>query len=271
MDLVLRCQSELLLPLLHLLCAILSALVMRKRIAGILMPIGFGMMGLISVFQTMAFRSNFSYTMEFVGTLSLMVNFVAWGLIATALFTAIGRMQAAEETAGSDQHSNMTVRCAHCCSLAKPGAVVCPECNKSLRPVVLGVLGALGLIGACWSIVMGAQSLAYKLHNYARFGNPSSAVFVGTLECAIGVGLLLLFWFLLKGSYRAWVGLQIVWAIDFAGSVLTLLALSLDPQAGARDVLTGFGIFLGFRTVVVIPLWIYLYSSRVREYCSAGR
>ncbi len=138
------------------------------------------------------------------------------------------------------------VKCPKCGARNNPGVVRCAKCNTSLRPTLLAVVTLLG------PIVLLLQSLAL-LAGFER--NPIAPV--SLLINAAGIVILISLRF---GRYWAWVALQVIWAINIA--VTVIVAFAVNPA---------FLVVAGAQTLIIVLLWIYIHSERVKSFCSVGR
>ena len=111
------------------------------------------------------------------------------------------------------------------------------------RPVFLGILTVLGMVGAVGGALMSLAALAN--------GSP------------LGILLLLLFGFLFavvlslrNGQYWAWVAIQFIWAVNILLSLLR--AATVHPIALITSVPS-------------ILLFFYIYTDGVRKFCIVGK
>ncbi len=138
------------------------------------------------------------------------------------------------------------VKCPKCAQGEDPGVIRCVECNTSLRPTLLAVVT---LVGPIVLVLLAIASLGQI--------EQSPVALIAFLMNLAGIVVLL---GLRYGRYWAWIGIQVIWVINIAFSVI--LGLAIHPVLLMKA---------GVQTLIIILFWMYIRSDRVRAFCSVGR
>lgn len=138
------------------------------------------------------------------------------------------------------------VLCPKCKTSNNPGVIRCTNCKTCLRPTFLAVVTFLCPIAL---VLLAIASLAQIEQNPAAL----LVFFINVAGIVILIGLR-------YGRYWAWVGIQVLWGINIAFSAIE--ALVIHPALLIRTAV---------QTLIIILLWMYIHSERVRAFCYVGR
>ena len=148
---------------------------------------------------------------------------------------------------------DFVLKCRKCGSTNPGGRVRCWKCKTVLRPTPLAVITTFGLLGLFFSVILSLVRIGeHPLH---------------IVQVVLGMACMAVFWGLRSGMYWAWIAAQVLWALNIASAVvLGLLLVAKYP--GDSSVIV---VFASVIIVIQVLLWLYLYTRRVRAFCSGGR
>ena len=165
------------------------------------------------------------------------------------------RMSTPAKTVSSSRR--ITVTCPKCGTQNPPGVSRCAKCHQCIRPFVLSVwtllcmiLAPAALIWTCFVAlgVMLGEWTVWSLDVPVR----------ATIALVLIIGLR-------YGRYWAWFSIQIFWMICFTLNAIVFVwrVVSETPQQYH---------ILGFLNwAVIVSIWWYIRTERVKTFCSAGR
>ena len=148
------------------------------------------------------------------------------------------------------------VVCRKCGVANPPGVMRCEQCKASLRPLALGAICLLGVLGSillaigclwCWMSLKEWSVLAIYY---------SVGIAVGTFQT-------ILYWELGHGAWWAWITTQILLGLSVIGDMQVITWASHQVYATA-------GMVFGFTHLFLALIFIgYLQMKRVRAFCGA--
>jgi len=237
---------------LQLACLIAVSLKFRRRTSAILGGLGFGALFLTTLVMRVA--PDFLFAIGHLETVFLWRACADLGAY-TFIFLAVVFLQtggASSITAGRQELPLPTLKCPKCGEGSPAGATRCTSCKASLLPLPLAVLTTLALLSIP-TIGFGAGMGVRE--------EPRLALVV-----AWAVAGMVIVFGLRYGRFWAWIAIQVLWALDIAMTVSGAIVLEID----ARRVPLVIAAVLGV-AIIHILFWVYLYTPRVRQYCSGGR
>jgi hypothetical protein len=171
---------------------------------------------------------------------------------------------------------NPIVKCPKCGEGNNLGVERCIKCNTCLRPVFLGIITLLGTI----FLAIGSLGFVAKIGQ-----NPFNLV-----NLIISMAGIIVLISLRYGQYWAWIAIHVIWIITIAMSVLgiilgflfTIISPHINQASTEKETTDLLGstskilltssivetIIIG---LIIVPLWIYFHTERVKAFCSVGR
>jgi hypothetical protein len=142
--------------------------------------------------------------------------------------------------------TQFVVKCPKCGEGHSPGILRCNKCNTCLRPTFLAVIT---LIGPILLVLLTIASLAQVSENA-----------LALLAFGINVAGIFILLGLRDGKYWAWTAIQVIWVINIAFSAIQAVAINSAMLIGTA-----------FQALIIVLLWAYIHSERVKAFCSVGR
>jgi RNA polymerase subunit RPABC4/transcription elongation factor Spt4 len=144
--------------------------------------------------------------------------------------------------------------CQHCITLVEGGTAWCPNCGQSLAPGLLKLFCMIGVFGSPLVIAFIIYTF-FTLDPREYWGLPDAALCLAAIPIFLNLGM--------AKSWSWYAARVLIIASLVAVLSMTIIASRMENyDASAR--LAGM---LVFRFIGLLPLWVYLDTRDLREYC----